>query len=358
MNSASLDFMFTIPIAAGSIRMKILGITCTEPYLADTSDYMNIVIRFDDIPNKAHVILGLGSTPELIDEQYFPIGNCDPREFRVCLFNTLLVIYQNDQPIFTYTFRSISRTSDVDVSIIFTSENTSTLSDVTVVELSEGREAVFADYESTTESALQSIIQQRPVIILPRGQSNIISFTYQAVGNDVATLFPKRITFKHSDNQELSSDGIVYFSDVKGINDLEVARRFGFITRLYRFPDLDDITHPVRAMQERALEQTNTVEITQRLDPRIEALDVIVFDKYISATNRHIVARAIAENISFEIRDGLYSMTISGRSDSEQSFRINNVAQNQSVGNVIIEILGLTLTNAAQPQSIENVTLT
>jgi hypothetical protein len=189
-----------------------------------------------------------------------------------------------------------------------------TVENVCLREIPDAREAVFVDYEATTESAIQSVIQQRPIEINPE-VGREINFTYDATKDDVPGHHIFSYEDTEQDNMQLSSDGIVYYENVGVSINEDTAKEVGFITRMYRLSELSSGAIEAAAKYQRsALQRRHQSSITmQRIDPRIEIRDVILIDLIATGTLRHIVDEVIVEDISISISDGAYSTNISGR---------------------------------------------
>jgi len=231
---------------------------------------------------------------------------------RIFFFDQFMSVSLNDKWVYSYGFASIEYTEDVTASLKLDGAST-TITDIRRVELSDGREAVFVDYESTTENAIQSIIQQRPVMVLPHVNRKL-TFTYAAEKDDVDAVFVHRYKEKTSHPSGLSSDGLVYFEDVGVSIDLETARDVGFITKLYRLPELNTgATAAAATLQRQARQRRVMVETVQRLDPRIEVCDVLHVNLVTTSTERHIERSFIVEDVRIQMQDGDYSMSLTGR---------------------------------------------
>ncbi|MCX6065005.1 MAG: hypothetical protein NT121_04525 [Chloroflexi bacterium] len=55
------------------------------------------------------------------------------------------------------------------------------------------------------------------------------------------------------------------------------------------------------------------MNITCRLDSRLQVADKLAIDLFLTSTGTHIVDEIIIEDISISLSDGNYSMRISGR---------------------------------------------
>lgn len=239
----------------------------------------------------------------------------DEYRIRVFFFNKRLSIYINNKWIYSYSLALVDYPDDIDMSLIVNGGSL-TIEQINVVELCDGRDAVYVDYEANTDSALSSIIQERPIEMYP-GINRTMQFTYDSTKEDVESVFIRRYEDSEQDNTGISSDGLVYALDVSISVDESTAKELGFITKMYRLSDLDTgISKAVKALQKRARQSRHKISITTRVDPRLEIADVYVLDGIIpTGTDTPIYDRVIVEDLSINLSDGINSMTISGRRD-------------------------------------------
>lgn len=255
----------------------------------------------------------------VVDQSDFSTYSEDENDFRIRIFffDKYISVNLNDKWVYSYAFAKVSYIEDDVQASIQLHGATTNITAIRRVELADGREAVYVDYESNTENAIQSIIQQRPVLVQPTPDREL-SFTYKAERDTLTAGFVYRYREEESIPSSLSSDGLVYGSDVSVSIDLDTARDIGFITRLYRLPELTTgATSAAGVMQKRARESRTQVNVEMRLDPRVQLSDVLHVDKLITGTNRVIDKYMIVEGISIGVRDGDYTMTVTGRKRDE-----------------------------------------
>jgi len=238
-------------------------------------------------------------------------------DLRIFVHNNCVSIWANNKWCYSYTLQFVWYPDD---SIITTSLSVHgaggmTITNINKHELGNWREAVFVDYESNSESVIQSVIQQRPIEILPDTDNEIL-FTYRATKD---TIVPANVISYQEDELtpgDVSSDGLVYAIDIGISLYEEAAKDVGFITRLYRLSELDSgIVHAAKIMQQKALERRHPATIQMRLDPRIELTDVLDLDLIVTGTQTVISRDIIVEGLSITIENGRFSLTVSGRRD-------------------------------------------
>ena len=222
-------------------------------------------------------------------------------------------MYCNDLCVYSYSLGGVSYPDVVTVSLKVTGPDPILFSDIRRVELKDQREAIYVDYEANTESAIQSIIQQRPIEVTAAVDRQV-EFTYSAIKDSIDAIFVKTYSETLEDNLQMSSDGIVYYSDVGvSIND-DTAEQVGFITRMYRLSELSSGAITAAGIyQKKALQKRNMVSISSRLDPRLEIRDILVFDLTVTGTERNIVRSIIVEGIQIKTENGSCKMSVTGR---------------------------------------------
>jgi hypothetical protein len=195
-----------------------------------------------------------------------------------------------------------------------------TIPAVRVVELFDWREAIYVESEMSAQSALGSVIQERPIEIFPT-VSGGLSFSYNLKKDVVDYTTPaitKRTFRQHEraiqNNRDAGSDAIVYFADVTFVNDLDFADSDGFLTRVLKLSSLD--TGAKRAGQillEKANERQYAHTLIIRPDARIEYGDIIDFVYILPGTLTEIAYQVIVEANSFQIAEGQSQMSLFGR---------------------------------------------
>lgn len=254
---------------------------------------------------------------EIVDQSDFPAlpGALADYDMRIFFSNARISVYASNKWIYSYNMLSIAYPSTQDLSLKAVGEGV-TLLNVRRVEIADAREAVYVDYESNSDNAIASVIQERPIENLSAIE-RAAEFTYSAVKDEV--LLGKASSYEDtvSDNPQTSSDGLVYSMDVGISIDPWVAKHLGFITRLYRLPELDSgVERAVGSLQKRGRQSRSKVTIQHRINPLLEVSDIYVMDgTIVTGTSRVINDRVVVEDIGININDGSYRQTTSGRRD-------------------------------------------
>ena len=314
----TIDLSFTLvePADGESIEL-ITDVLGTPQHLETAEGVISVNILYEaelDYGTGAYIVAETRIGGVAVDTQTVPIGLVDiiDLNIRIFIYDTYISVYCNNLCVYSYALLSADYTSMTALSLERTGSYT--VENVSLREIPDAREAVFVDYEATTESAIQSVIQQRPIEINPEVDREI-NFTYDATKDDV----PGHNIFSYEDNEQdnlqLSSDGIVYYENVGVSINADTAREVGFITRMYRLSELSNGAIEAAAKYQRSALQRRHLSsiVMQRLDPRIEVRDVILVDVVVTGTGRHITDEVIVEDISISVEDGNYSTNISGR---------------------------------------------
>jgi len=314
----SLEVFFTYPSDTDKVIELVTNIQGLKQWNVGTAVLAPISIKVTSTKDGSDPVFIQVQTlinDVVVDQSDFSTYNTTETTFsiRIFFFDAFVSVNLNNKWIYSYAFAQIEYDEGNITAAVKLHGATTTITNLRRVELADGREAVYVDYESNTENGIQSIIQQRPILVQP-AVGRALSFTYQAERDTINAVYVGRYTERHTLPSSLSSDGLIYGNDVSVSIDLETARDVGFITRLYRLPELTTGANAAAAtLQKRARETMVQATVEARLDPRVMLSDVLNLDLIVKGTNRHIEKQVIVENIQIGLRDGEASMTITGR---------------------------------------------
>lgn len=211
----------------------------------------------------------------------------------------------NDEQLYIYAYASTSKS----------------ITDVKIVELFDWREAIYVESEMSAQSALGSVIQERPVEVAPLPNGGL-QFSYNIVRDTITytDAQTKRIFSKHQredgTSPDAGSDAMVYYSDITFAECTKFAEEDGFLTRVFKLSGLDTgAGTAARIILEKAFERQYIHNITMRPDPRIEIGDKVTFTYTVPGTGTVINYTMIVEQITIGIEEGAYAMNITGRED-------------------------------------------
>jgi len=230
---------------------------------------------------------------------------------RVIAHSYYITVYINRKWAHTFHFPYVSYRTERYVAL--SSASNETVTNIRLKELADWREAIFIDMESSGLNAISSVILQRPVEIQPR-YTGTLAFSYDPDRSEVTLIKAKVIEENKGIDSMVASDAIVYFSDVAVVTSEEVARDYGFITRMYRFPDLEqDAIQAARITVEDAIRKSRMMRWSSRYNPELELGDIAVFSFNKVGTGTAISKKAIVESIRINVGDGVFNFEGNGR---------------------------------------------
>jgi hypothetical protein len=230
---------------------------------------------------------------------------------RVVWHNEFCTIYVDDYWIHTFACEKAYIPENPEVSL--KASDAITLTDIRLKELSDWREAIFIDLETTSVNALQSVVLQRPINIYP-DWSGALVFEYSKVRDSVSLDHIYRHRKVRTDNPQACSDALAYFTWTAVVTDRTFAEKYGFVTRVYRFPDIDNgaIT-AARMQQDRSRQSMLQHSIDCRANPVVSIGDRVIVDYNVSGTGTPRQAQVIVEAINLVYNDSEQMMGVTGR---------------------------------------------
>jgi hypothetical protein len=184
-----------------------------------------------------------------------------------------------------------------------------------ILELFDWREAVYIDLDTDGQGAIGSVIQQRPVEIVATADGSI-SYSYDPVRSTITQVEDniRDHTWAEVYPKDAASDAIVYYAEVRTLQDGEYAKRFGLSTKVFRMPDLwTGAVKAAKIAMRKILEQHKMHSIVIRPDMRIEVGDILSVNYIASGTNTPWGADIIVENVTTTYSPENTAMKISGR---------------------------------------------
>jgi hypothetical protein len=312
----SLRYTYTADNAKSVLL--VTDITGIAAYLDDTETYRVLSVKVGTATHSSQRFLVVqtlldGTVVDKSDIQISDTTTVPALNIWIYIYDTAISVYCNGRCVYSYVMAFALYTGYVTTAHLQALGGSISITNIRREEIPDWRDAVYVDYEATGDNALQSIYQQRPVWVFPQ-PGRVLAFTYHTTKDQVDAIKVKRYNDKQANNGDISSDGLVYYYDV-GISAYEAAaKEVGLVTRLYRLSELDiGGVEATRTIQEIALEHRNPVDSDQRLDPRPEISDRMMYDLVVTGTLTHIIDDSIIEDISISIADGQYQMHVTGR---------------------------------------------
>lgn len=248
-----------------------------------------------------------------ISQYQYEIGD-GSHYVRILYHDSFATVYMDGQWIFTFCLSEINYAISCEIDFV---SNVSDLeiTDIRLVDLSDWSEAFYIDLETDSRSAIASVIKERPIEIIPQPDGSI-DYTYHETRYLHSS--PGKVT-KFEQASRIPSDGasnaIIYADQVRTVKYDAYLQEFGFATKVYRMPNLTiGALKAAKLILHRAFESKNKFDIEIRPDARLVTGDAINISKTIVTTGDVINEDVIIEKITLQIRDGDYTMTVSGRS--------------------------------------------
>ena len=317
----ALDVTMTfVPAASKSILLET-DIQVIAGYSSDDADAnfgdLDIRVGYKTEGGKYYIVCSIEVDEVIMDTSDYELDEAaiTSIDLRIFIHNKCVSVWANNRWVYSYALAYVWYSEDSVITAQLSVHGTGgmTITNISRHELSDWREAVFVDYEANSESVIQSILQQRPVEVLPEVEDGII-FTYSAIKDTIIPNFVRSFEEEELTPSDVSSDGLVYAAEIGISLCEEAAAQVGFITRLYRLSELDSgIIRATKIMQEKALERRHPATVIMRLDPTIELCDMLDLDLIVTGTKTLISREIIVESISISIENGKFGMTASGR---------------------------------------------
>jgi hypothetical protein len=183
-----------------------------------------------------------------------------------------------------------------------------------VPELCDWREAIYIDLETDGMAAIGSVVQERPVEIFSR-YDGALKLWYDPTRNLYSQqIYPRDHRWTNSLPARAASDAIVYYSDVKTLLNNDYRDMFGFATKVYRMPNLDQGAIRAAYLQLKNYFREHLVHAIQiRPDIRLELGDKLYVAYAATGTGTAIEFTLTIDSFALQIGPSNSSMSITGR---------------------------------------------
>lgn len=311
------DLYFEIPATVPDNTSIIITTNIGISVNSDSNSRTKVKITKSQINSVSRYLIQILDETDVAYEGFLVDASFSPRSFRIFAYATFLGIYVNNIWVHTFYFSQITYPDYYNQSIkITTSGNNLVLSNICKTELFDWRSAIYADLDSVAANALSSVIQTRPIDVIPTYQGKVKFIYSEDAKRDQMTLNAGLITELQEthDPSSAMSDAVVYGATVQVLTDSIAASEYGFVTKMIRIPELDNGTRrAAQVLMKQARQKAITYTITMRSDFRIEYGDVINISYILSSTNKAKSVSIIVESISINYKDGSFVMSIQGR---------------------------------------------
>ena len=189
--------------------------------------------------------------------------------------------------------------------ILDSNESSLTCNNICVYELADWREAIYVPMETTGVSAIQSVLQERPVEIIHKSDGSV-SYCYEPDRDQIDQIANHILSHTWNDYYPIDggSDAIVSYSDVKTLQHIDFMRTFGFSTKVISLPNLDvGALKAAKILLQKSYERSEIHDLTIRIDIRLEVGDILYIHYYASGTQKEWEVYIVIESLSFRVGD-------------------------------------------------------
>lgn len=188
-----------------------------------------------------------------------------------------------------------------------------TVTNVKLTELSDWREAVYVDLESTGQAAISSLTQERPVDVYPRPNGSL-AFLYDNDTTPISIANVKDHSIVDSWDPKAGSDFIVYYENIETMQYTNYADDYGFATRVLRLSNCEhSATLIAKKIADRAMQNMRRHEVRARPDIQVEPGDTVRVQYTLTGTGTAIDDTFLVEDVSIQMTVGNNNMILSGR---------------------------------------------
>ena len=308
------DVRFSVPGIEVGEDVEVLADVVASPQTGEDDQLSLRVSRTGSSTYTAELVSWPSET--VLDKQAIDLTSADRLDIRVVFHDDFATLDIGN--CWMATFGHEGFTYNQACSLFLRTSAALIFSNVRAVELSDWREAIYIDLETDCKAAIASVIQERPVETCHRSDGSIAYWYTLTRERIVQTVEPRRHSSRQIYPRNCSSDGIIYYSEVSSIQNTSFASRYGFSTKVYRFPSLTvGAIRAARVAMDRALEQSTQHVLTIRPDVRIEVGDVLDVDYTASGTEVRHEFSTIVEGVSlsYSASDSNPVMTVTGREE-------------------------------------------
>lgn len=315
MKFGSFDVQFTLPTMVDDTLCGIVANMVCDDNAGDGTAFVVRRATYSIIVEAWTYDLTTGALLTRFEEYPVPgYSVSQPHRIRIVGANKLFSFYIDDYWAHTFSYADTTW-SDVATEIYAHSNGGVAITNIVLRDLSVSRDAVFVELEKNSQSAIDSVIQERPVEITP---INLGGIRYSYSSGRATIPVVAAIISKHSERQTDSSgacsDAIVYCDDVKVIEDTSFEDNDGFSTRVFRLSSLDsDALKAGQVLLRRMREGQRAHDLQIRPDPRIEPGDIVTISYTHVGTGLSYTNTIIVESVTVSMNANETFMTVKGR---------------------------------------------
>jgi hypothetical protein len=244
---------------------------------------------------------------------------------RIVMHDRYISLFNGGEWIYTFTIDFVEYPDTLYIHLV-TSVDTA-INNVLLSELCDWREAVYIDMQTNAGGGISDIIQERPIEINPVC-SKIVDFSYYRERDSVTPVNIYRHEVDEAISPNAGSHFIVYGVNTGLVVDEEFMDDSGYLSRFLQLSQLDtgtDLAALLIAQKGREQQESHTVQLAP--DIRVEPGDAVNINYTLSGTGTVVSHSLIAEEVSLQIREAVYTMQIKGRKWREMMIQGVDIAK-------------------------------
>jgi hypothetical protein len=271
-NSDSIDLYVDYPQLATNDWIGVQLNISFRPDLNDTYCRLDII---KEISNYKAVLRTYPSNG-VMDAITWVAASSTVNRVRVFARENFITLYHNGKMIYTFMASDVDWTDMTTITLV----GSTTLAGCTweISEQSDWREAIFMDLETNGASAMEDVIQERPVERYPLSDGSIALSYNQTRDRVVFGYAPQKVEHAMSVPSALGSDTLIYGADdVTVMMDADAMDAVGFKTRVLRLPNLrSGAARAANIVVDRYIQSMDIISVTAHIDYRPEIGDIVV----------------------------------------------------------------------------------
>ena len=310
--AGGFDVKMTIPVLTDGKWVGLL----TDVAMVEDANITGSVVAFERDGTDLYIELleypGYAVTKKITSG----VDATNAHDIRVIYHDNFISAYLDDSWITTFAANLADYDTENTMSLISdaTYGGTVEITNIVKSELYVWREGIYIEMETSGMSAIQSAIQERPLIITADADGKLV-FTYGITRDSFTTGLPRVVKEVEQESPQAASDSIVYADEVFSIPNAQYGADVGWQTRVFRLFTLGgDARFAAQVINRAAIERQTIYDFTMRPDLRAQITDEMTFyEDVASHSGKSVGGTAIIESISGQLQDGSASQSISGR---------------------------------------------
>ena len=310
--AGGFDVRMTIPVITDTKWVGLL----TDVAMVEDANITGSAVVFERNGNNLYIELleypGYAITKKITSG----VDGTKAHDVRVIFHDNFISVYIDESWIVTFSANLADYDTENTISLISdpTYGGSATITNIVKSELYVWREGIYIEMETSGMSAIQSAIQERPLIITADSDGKIV-FTYDISRDSFNTGSPRVVKQIVQESPQAASDALVYADEVFAIPNAQYGADVGWQTRVFRLFTLGgDARFAAQMINRAAIERQTMYDLTLRPDLRAQITDEMTFsENVVSHSGESVGDTIIIESISGQMQDGAASQSVTGR---------------------------------------------